>query len=232
MKKIIGALCAGVIMFGCFVGGAIAASNNVEISALLSYSTPVKYNGHLQEFKNVNGETVYPILYQGTTYLPVRAVCNMLDIAVDYDMSTGTVYLGERDRVMVNEEMLKDNAQSGIKWTTDSSALVVDGKNYPSGFKTDKQNNFAAYPQIKLDKKYTTFSFLIHNDSDTQELTMEIKNVEDKNVIKDVVVPAGESMFVEVPVSGVNTVGFQIGSALNVMSSNKMKVIIVDMGLK
>lgn len=223
--------CIGLIMISCLMIGAVAASNNVEISALLSYSTPVKYNGHLQEFKNVNGEIVYPILYQGTTYLPVRAVCEMLGIAVDYDISTGTVYLGERDRVMVTAEMLKSTAFVGLQWTTDSNVLNINGKNYSCGFKTEKTNNFADYPIINLEKKYTTLSFYVYNDSDTQELSMEWKNVDEGNTIKNIKVAPREFQLVELPVSGVNRIGFHIGTPTDYIASTQMKAIIVDMGL-
>ena len=52
-------------------------------------------DGVLQEPKNANGETVEPMIYEGTTYLPVRALTNMLtDKTVTWDQSTKTVYIG------------------------------------------------------------------------------------------------------------------------------------------
>ncbi len=94
MKKFLALVIALVLVVSSFGLGAYAATNYEPISALISHCTPVTYNGVVQEFKDVNGKTVYPILYEGTTYLPVRGVCNMLGISVNYDAATGTVVLG------------------------------------------------------------------------------------------------------------------------------------------
>lgn len=74
--------------------GASAADTLKEITANLSYGITVKYNGETQTLKDANGNTVYPISYEGTTYLPIRAVSNMLGISVDWDQATQTVLLG------------------------------------------------------------------------------------------------------------------------------------------
>lgn len=75
--------------------GASAADTIKEIKAYLDYGITVKYNGETQTLKDASGSTVYPITYNGTTYLPVRAVSNMLGLAVDWDQATKTVLLGE-----------------------------------------------------------------------------------------------------------------------------------------
>lgn len=43
---------------------------------------------------NVNGDKVEPMLYQGTTYLPVRAVSNLFGTPIDWDNDTKTVMIG------------------------------------------------------------------------------------------------------------------------------------------
>lgn len=73
MKKktglLIGVLCAVSI----FVGAA-GAELIREITAELRPDFTIKIDGTEREFKNVSGERVYPILYEGTTYLPIRAI--------------------------------------------------------------------------------------------------------------------------------------------------------------
>ena len=54
--------------------GAVAASVVKDIKAQLRPDFTVVIDGKKQNFKNVKGEKVYPILYEGTTYLPVRAI--------------------------------------------------------------------------------------------------------------------------------------------------------------
>lgn len=47
---------------------------------------------------DANGNTVEPFIYDGTTYLPVRAVASALGVEVGWDGDTGTVYLGEQPK--------------------------------------------------------------------------------------------------------------------------------------
>jgi len=75
--------------------GANAADTLKEISAYLNYGITIKYSGEVQNLTDAGGNRVYPISYNGTTYLPVRAVSNMLGIGVDWDGATQTVLLGK-----------------------------------------------------------------------------------------------------------------------------------------
>lgn len=88
-----------------FVAGLLVA---VIVSALISPAlaaltgkTITVYSGiqiYLDDQKlnptDVNGKTVDVFAYNGTTYLPVRAVSSALDIPVQYDAKTQSVYLG------------------------------------------------------------------------------------------------------------------------------------------
>lgn len=77
--------------------GANAADTLKEISAYLNYDITIKYNGEVQNLTDAGGNRIYPITYNGTTYLPVRAVSNMLGIGVDWDGATQTVLLGKAE---------------------------------------------------------------------------------------------------------------------------------------
>ena len=81
------------VVFGIMIG-ANAADTVKTITASLNYGITIKYNGNVQEMKDANGNRVYPISYEGTTYLPVRAVANLLGIEVNWDGPTQTVWLG------------------------------------------------------------------------------------------------------------------------------------------
>ena len=53
-------------------------------------------DGDLQHPTNANGDTVEPFIYDGTTYLPVRALTNMLtDKAVTWDQDSYSIYIGK-----------------------------------------------------------------------------------------------------------------------------------------
>ena len=53
----------------------------------------VMLDGEVIDCKNANGVEVPPMLVDGTTYLPVRAIANALDLTVSWDDSTKTVFI-------------------------------------------------------------------------------------------------------------------------------------------
>ena len=72
---------------------------NEQVTATLSKKISIIYNNEMKEFSDVNGKKVYPILYQGTTYLPVRAISALFGISVKWDGENNKIYLsnGETD---------------------------------------------------------------------------------------------------------------------------------------
>lgn len=76
-------------------GNAEAASRSgaVSISATLSPDITIVVDGVTQTFYNVQGSEVHPVLYNGTTYLPVRAIGELMDKNVNWDQSTLTATL-------------------------------------------------------------------------------------------------------------------------------------------
>jgi len=121
MKKLRVILLACVI-FVSFCAGAVAVGNLEEIKAFLNYGITVKLDGEEQIMYDGVGNRVYPITYNGTTYVPIRAVSNMLDIDVNWDGATNTVLLGE-----VPQEV-------PAKPEGTISRGIVSGKNYKNDF--------------------------------------------------------------------------------------------------
>lgn len=94
-KRIVAGIVSVCIIVGSFSAGVLATSSLEEIKAYLNYGINIKLDGQTQTMHNANGERVYPISYQGTTYVPIRAVSNMLDIPVEWDGQNNAVLLGE-----------------------------------------------------------------------------------------------------------------------------------------
>lgn len=89
-KVIAGALCAALLITGLFA----YAANSKQITATVDYDINVTYDGVTKKLTDANGKQVYPIVYEGTTYLPVRAVAGLVGTEVNWDQSTRTVQLG------------------------------------------------------------------------------------------------------------------------------------------
>jgi hypothetical protein len=84
------------VMCGITIGAG-ASGTLQEIKAHLNSGITIKYNNTVQTLTDAGGNTIYPITYNGSTYLPVRAVSNMLGIGVEWDQATQTVLLGKSD---------------------------------------------------------------------------------------------------------------------------------------
>lgn len=94
MKKnrILSGACALVLAASLTVG-ALAASQPYTANATLSPNVTVKIDGVEQTFYNAQGKEVHPIIYNGTTYIPLRAVGELMGKNVNWDGATGTASL-------------------------------------------------------------------------------------------------------------------------------------------
>lgn len=71
--------------------GALAATSMEKITAYLNKGITFKLNGSTWTPKDSNGKVIYPITYNNTTYLPVRAVSEATGIKINWDGKTQTI---------------------------------------------------------------------------------------------------------------------------------------------
>lgn len=74
MKKRTTIILTGVLCAVSIAVGAVATEIVREIKAELRPDFTIVVDGKVKTFKNAQGEKVEPILYDGTTYLPLRAI--------------------------------------------------------------------------------------------------------------------------------------------------------------
>lgn len=56
----------------------------------------VYLNGNLADLKDGNGNKVEPMVYNGTTYLPVRAISDAFKQNVEWDAKNNSIWIGQR----------------------------------------------------------------------------------------------------------------------------------------
>jgi len=88
-------LMLAVVMLFAFTAGVVAAPAVQEITANLATDIKITLNGNAWTPKDADGSTMAPIVYNGRTYLPVRAIGEALGVKVDWNNDTRTVILGE-----------------------------------------------------------------------------------------------------------------------------------------
>lgn len=136
MKKFLTALLA-VVLF-CLGVGAANIAQRVQADICPHFSVIV--DGEKQTFTDANGAEVYPLVYNGTTYLPVRAIGNLMGKDVGWDGATSTITLNERTayaqvksaltKKEIKFEEVKMAAESigaadGYKYKTDSGNIEI-----------------------------------------------------------------------------------------------------------
>lgn len=100
-KKIILTLALTLILSAVFVCGvcvgAGASGTSQKITATLEPGITVTIDGVPQQFFDANGKRVYPIAYEGSTYLPLRAVCqDVAGFKVGWDQATRTAAIATK----------------------------------------------------------------------------------------------------------------------------------------
>lgn len=124
-KKAAALLCAALLL-AALAGSALASS---KVSAQLRPDMTILIDGTQRTFYAANGQQVHPILCGGTTYLPVRAIGELMGKLVDWNQTTKTVTLsGTRTGAPTGGTPDKDAAVKDVSVELRQDfAVVVDG---------------------------------------------------------------------------------------------------------
>lgn len=79
------------ILIFCLGVGAAGVAQKVQAEICPHFTVIV--DGEKQTFTDANGTRVYPLVYNGTTYLPVRSIGNLMGKNVYWDAATSTITL-------------------------------------------------------------------------------------------------------------------------------------------
>jgi len=74
---------------------ATATSISQKVSVYLKPDITIKVGEHTKSFYDANGEPVFPVIYQGSTYLPVRAISGLMGENIEWDAQSKTVFIGK-----------------------------------------------------------------------------------------------------------------------------------------
>ena len=95
MKERIQGIIIGTVTTLFLFGTLSFASHYSEYVERFYKNIKITLNGINIEPKDVNGNIVEPFIIDGTTYLPVRAICKALGLEVNWNSETNTVELIE-----------------------------------------------------------------------------------------------------------------------------------------
>lgn len=125
MKKIVVLLLVCVLI----LGGKIVFSNSItSITAQINPAINYTLDGEKFVPRDMDGSVMDTIIYNGRSYVPLRAIAEAMDIAVDWEGSTSTIILGEKEG--------KGQSLFSMNFKTTGSALVDVQKTTESKFLT------------------------------------------------------------------------------------------------
>ncbi|MCQ4088271.1 copper amine oxidase N-terminal domain-containing protein [Saccharibacillus sp. JS10] len=124
--------------------GAYAASNVETIKAQLNHGLGFVVNGQAYTPKDAAGKSLDPIVYKNTTYLPVRALGEALDVPVTYDAAGQKVIVGTKNNT--NNPGTPGGQQTGLTTITYTAAQKAAAKQAFAQF----QGFEAAYAPMQM----------------------------------------------------------------------------------
>lgn len=99
--------------------------NGVSVLAKKTGNINIFINGAAFTAKDVNGNVVYPILQNGTTYLPVRAIADAFDKDVEWIDATKTVKLTTKQAPVVEVTVIDKTKTYAFVNTVTGKALTA-----------------------------------------------------------------------------------------------------------
>ncbi len=134
MKKRLQGLVAGILIGATVTGGVVFGANTTTLYNVIANGIKIVIDGQKLNPTDVNGNKVEPIIYNGTTYLPVRAVANAIGKPVYWDGPNFTVYLGDMNgNLEYPTEELSCEGNIGDDWDDTSDLKDNLGNIYSRG---------------------------------------------------------------------------------------------------
>lgn len=128
------------------------------------------------------GKIIEPFIYNGTTYLPIRAVGEALGKQVQWDQNTKTAFLGD-GQVITGEsqkvltEVMPPFTKSRVTVTTKNDTrneIDLAGKIYNNGISFEAGRvGSTGYANFNLEGKYSTLTGLLGLDDAEQEVKVD-----------------------------------------------------------
>ncbi|MED4599611.1 hypothetical protein P9314_02685 [Paenibacillus validus] len=154
-------LLCGAFAFGTFTG--VSAETNLkEIAAYINQSINIKLNGNQFLPTDSEGNKLNPIIYNGYSYLPVRALSQALGVAVSYDDLTSTILLGQREGKGEKLDRFRAGGSSTAVTSRDADILSIHGETINEGFYSLKPHDILpSTMNFRLNAKFQNLSFRV-----------------------------------------------------------------------
>lgn len=139
MKKRLQGLLTGVLIGAMMTGGVVFAKEGAETINVIYDNIKIIIDGKEYNPTDGNGNTVEPFIYNGTTYLPVRAIATAFDKEVDWEAQTSTVTLGSKNYDWLDQMGFADYDTT---WSINTFSAIAAKTQMTDGMKYDRGIKF------------------------------------------------------------------------------------------
>ena len=213
MKEKLKGLVTGMLIGATITGGVVSAFETTTLYDVIVNGIKIVLDGKEFTCTDANGAVVQPIIYNGTTYIPLRAVSSAFGKAVYWDGEDQTVYLGNMngklERPTLKLEDIENIAERNAFFDIEKNIFDNYGNFYDS-FACYENGLGSQYGNVcyetLLDKKYSTFKatlFIPEKSNWDGESSVQIIG-DGKLLYENVMNKTSKPVNIEVPISGVN----------------------------
>ncbi len=216
MKERIQGIISGILIGALCTGGAVFAKSAVENIEVAYDNIKIYMDGELVDPRDANGQKVEPFIYNGTTYLPVRAVGTAIGKEVSWDGVEKVVYLGAKPGNADNwfDVCKPYQYKQGTEYTlVDNKYFVMSGKKYTNGFVLNNGYKHSSEALFNLEGEYSSLSFTVGHIDDTEQadVTLNIyldgiiaytKELKYDDVASNVTIPLDGAKQMKIEISG------------------------------
>lgn len=171
MQKRLQGLLAGLLIGLLLTSGIALAKQGTEMIEVAFDNIKILIDGLEYQPDDGNGNPVEPFIYNGTTYLPVRAIANAFDKDVDWEPQTSTITLGSKNYdwldAMGYAKYETTGAENTLSAWNKNEARTTNNITYDRGIQFVLSNGSVSYGG-KVEKdgtrlSYQTVEYLLNN---------------------------------------------------------------------
>ena len=171
MKEKLKGVAIGLLMGALLTGGISYAANRAETIDVFYDNIKIFIDGEELDPRDGDGQKVEPFIYNGTTYLPVRAVGQAVGKSVEWDGVEKVVYLcakpgnAENWLDVCGPYQYKECKEYRL---TNNEYFTMSGKKYTNGYTMYLWNPArTAEALYNLDGRFNSVSFTVGHIDDT-----------------------------------------------------------------
>jgi hypothetical protein len=146
------------ILIGIVIGVVLTSSVFADISSIQVWFNDIKVSldGVILEMKDAKGNPVQPMVYNGTTYLPARALCEALGKDIKMNEITNvleitTPTISTTTNITGKEENVLSESITTIETTTEETLIINDTEYEENGLTIREigEDKYVEYDDIK-----------------------------------------------------------------------------------